>query len=119
MNYFMTANRATLLCAACLTTTAALANPTPASATLESPKSVKLEISQADLKGPGVQKLYQRIQGAARDVCIELDSADLARHHIYLGCVQDAVARAVADINSKELTNVHLSAHAGVRSPTL
>jgi UrcA family protein len=105
MNHLITPARAVLLCAACLTTTAALAD-----SAAEAP-SVKLEISQAELHGPGVQKLYQRIQSAAREACAQLDSRELTAHLAYRHCVDDAVARAVADVHSKELTEVHLAAH--------
>jgi UrcA family protein len=114
MNHLLSPNRAALLCAVCLTTTVALADPS-----VENPRSVKLEIVPAELQSPAVQKLYERIQLAAQDACTKLDSRELALHRLYLRCVDDAVARAVADIHSRELTEVHLSAHGEMLPPRL
>lgn len=105
MNTFSTAARAvTLVVSACLMTTAALAGPAV--------PTVKLRYRSADLKGPAAAKLYQRINTAARLVCAPLDSAELSRHVEFKHCVDQSVARAVAQINAKDLTAVHL-AHIG------
>lgn len=92
-----------VLGAACLSATVALADePAP---------SVIVRISAADLQQPGVKQLYERIEAAAREVCAPNDDKELERHLIYKRCVDRAVARAVAQIHSRSLTEVHLAAH--------
>jgi UrcA family protein len=105
----LTLTRAAVFLAAGLTTTAALADEPVASRTLQ--------IRQSDLQGAGVNLLYKRIRLAASDVCASLDSAELVSHRIYVRCVDEAVARAVAQVNSQALTDFHLAAH-GSRLPT-
>lgn len=46
----------------------------------------------------GVKVLHQRIQGAANQVCGEVDGRDLAVARAHKACVEQAVADAVAQV---------------------
>jgi UrcA family protein len=68
-----------------------------------------VDFSDLDLSRPaGVTVLYSRIEGAARVVCNadgNRELAALARAH---RCVQSSIARAVAEVHSRQLTD-HLA----------
>jgi UrcA family protein len=87
-----------VICAASLGTAVALAD------------SAKVQYVPSDLttKARAV-KLYRQIESAARDVCEQLDGRELVRHEHYTRCVDDAIARAVEQVHSSELTAIHLS----------
>ena len=53
----------------------------------------------------GVQALYKRIQGAAKEVCGGVDGRDLQVARAHQACVARAVADAVATVNNQMLTN--------------
>jgi UrcA family protein len=92
-----------LLCAATFITTGASA------ATL-TVKSVNVSYVAADLTRPeSAQKLYVRIQRAARVVCREPDIRDLPVRPAYLQCYNQAVDNAVATVNASALTALHRS----------
>jgi UrcA family protein len=92
-----------LLCAATFITTGASA----ATMTL---KSVNVSYVAADLTRPeSAQKLYVRIQRAARVVCREPDIRDLPVRAAYLQCYNQAVDNAVATVNASALTALHRS----------
>jgi UrcA family protein len=56
----------------------------------------------------GLDKIYQRIKGAARRVCNEAsEPSDPKRTRHYWECVDRAVANAVTDVNSQSLTAFH------------
>jgi UrcA family protein len=100
-----------LLCATCLTTVAAVAEDVAAPA-------VTVNYTRADLRGPRLLKLYDKIRTAAREVCAPRDSAELTRHRLFQQCVDEAVARAVAQIDAEQLTTIHL-AHGGTLTPRM
>ena len=52
----------------------------------------------------GVQVLYKRIQGAAKEVCGDVDGRDLQVARAHQACVARAVADAVATVNNQMLT---------------
>jgi UrcA family protein len=92
-----------LLCTATFITTGASA------ATLAM-KSVDVSYVAADLTRPAdAQKLYARIQRAARVVCSEPDIRDLPIRAAYLQCYNQAVDNAVAQVNASALTALHRS----------
>jgi UrcA family protein len=92
-----------LLCTATFITTGASA----ASLTL---KSVNVSYVAADLTRPeSAQKLYVRIQRAARLVCSEPDVRDLPVRPAYQQCYNHAVDNAVATVNASALTALHRS----------
>jgi UrcA family protein len=52
----------------------------------------------------GVQLLYKRIQGAAKQVCGDLEIRDLRGVQAHKACVQRAVDEAVTAVNNQMLT---------------
>jgi UrcA family protein len=52
----------------------------------------------------GVQALYNRIHGAADQVCGNVDGRDLQIARAHKGCVERAIADAVAAVNNQMLT---------------
>lgn len=91
-----------VLCALGLATTALAADP----------PSVRLPIPSS-LDRAHATRFYHRIEKAAQEVCEPLDSRELARHRAYRRCVEEAVSRAVAQVQSRELTQIHLAQHGG------
>jgi UrcA family protein len=83
----------------CAVTGAALADETP---------SVKLQITPP-VDQVHAERVYKRIESAAREVCASLDSQELPAKAHYLRCVNEAVAQAVAQVNSQALTQIHIS----------
>lgn len=86
----------------------------------QSPALTKV-VSYADLNlatDTGAKALYGRLNGAARDVCKPLteDRLALRRWH---GCIDEAVTRAVGEINSRTLTAYHLDQGGGAKQARL
>jgi UrcA family protein len=71
--------------------------------------SVKVQYDAADLATEaGLDKIYQRIKGAARRVCTQAsDPSDPKQTRHYWQCVDQAVTNAVNDVNSQSLTALH------------
>jgi len=67
---------------------------------------VKYDAASLDSKA-GVKTLHRRLLGAARSVCIGLDSGSMAVRSEYDLCVRDAVRRSVADVANVNLTNYY------------
>jgi UrcA family protein len=78
----------------------------------DEPASLKLTI-YPPANHAQAEQVYQRIRAAARQVCETLDSRELGRLRYHERCVNDAVAMAVAQVDSHTLTAIHL-AHGGV-----
>jgi UrcA family protein len=57
----------------------------------------------------GVKALYKRIEGAADQVCGNVDSRDLRAVSAKKACVDHAISSAVAAVNSPMLTMVSLA----------
>src|SRR6266702_3895802 len=92
-----------LLCAATFITTGASAG-TP------TVKSADVSYVATDLTRPeDAERLYRRIQRAARVVCSEPDIGDLPIRAAYKQCYNQAVDNAVAKLNASVLTAVHRS----------
>jgi UrcA family protein len=94
----------TLLSAAALSTTSALAStPSP-------PMSLAVSYVRADLARPSyVEALYKRIKFAARSVCREYEGYDLVRLANHRHCYETAVDTAVAQVAATSLTALHRS----------
>jgi UrcA family protein len=91
-----------------------IASPFSAFATmiskLDEPVSRVVRYGDLDLsRDSGVATLYSRINSAARAVCEPLDVMLLKVLRERFDCRQDAVARAVADVNSPALTSYYLA----------
>jgi len=55
----------------------------------------------------GAEVLYKRIKSAAIEVCGVSDSFDLARMYVPRTCINEAVSRAVAQVNRPMLTSLY------------
>lgn len=55
----------------------------------------------------GAAALYGRIKRAANQVCGHWDNVDLSQLHAVQTCINDAVSRAVAEVNSPMLTSLY------------
>jgi UrcA family protein len=55
----------------------------------------------------GVKNLHKRLFGAARKVCVGLDSHSLGLRDDYDQCVRNAVRRSVDDVGNANLTNYY------------
>jgi UrcA family protein len=67
---------------------------------------------------PGAEKLYERIEHAAAQLCPQVAFQELSRYAASLRCRNDVVAHAVSRINSPQLTVVYASrTHHLTRSP--
>lgn len=55
----------------------------------------------------GAAALYGRIKSAASEVCGKQDRFNLSESHAINICINDAVSRAVAEINSPVLTSLY------------
>lgn len=86
-------------CIATLGTALAMADEAP---------SVKLEV-RAPVDKAHATQVYRRIQGAAQQVCESLQSRELDRERLHYNCVKAAVDKAVAELGSRELTQIHLT----------
>lgn len=88
-----------------------LASPLSAlAATLDAPlPSRVVQFGDLDLnRDSGVATLYLRIRSAATEVCDPLDALLVKLLRERFDCRQDAIARAVADVNSPALTAYYL-----------
>ena len=86
-----------------------------ASNSLDEPAFRVVRFGDLDLsRNSGVAALYSRIKSAAREVCQSLDSLSVKLLRAQYDCRQDAVARAVAEVNSPALANYYAA-----RSKTL
>ncbi len=57
----------------------------------------------------GTKVLYKRIQGAADEVCGKVDVRDLQGMSVRKACLDRAISKAVAAVNSPKLTRVYFS----------
>lgn len=55
----------------------------------------------------GAKVLYTRIRGAAGNVCSSLDGRNLIEKKLWQGCLDKAVANAVAEVNKARVTALH------------
>jgi UrcA family protein len=81
-----------------------------ASVSLDEPPPARV-VSYGDLdlrSNAGVATLYSRIRSAAREVCEPLDDVMIKLLRAKYDCRTDAVARAVAKVDSPALTNYYL-----------
>ena len=72
--------------------------------------SLQRTVSFADLDinhPAGAAVLYQRIRAAAREVCRPTSERDLAVAELARACVQDAIVRAVNEVNAPQLSQYH------------
>ncbi len=72
------------------------------------PKNVVVRYSDLDLSQPkDAQRLYARIQTAAREACYDFAPVTLVRLQQFHQCVERAVSNAVATVSSQQVTAIH------------
>jgi UrcA family protein len=77
--------------------------------TLDVQPSRVVKFGDLDLnRGAGVEALYLRIKSAAREVCEPEDAAIMKLMRVRFDCRQDAIARAIDEVNSPALTSYYL-----------
>ncbi|MGN6453488.1 MAG: UrcA family protein [Steroidobacteraceae bacterium] len=92
------------LAAVCMASVCALAS---AGSPAQSPQRT-VRFADLDINHPaGAAVLYQRIRAAAREVCRPTSERDLAVAELTRSCVQDAIARAVTEVNAPKLSQYH------------
>lgn len=75
----------------------------------DEPAKRTVHFADLDLShGAGVAVLYTRIQSAAREVCGPANAWELKAMMITRHCVQQSIARAVAEVNAPMLTSYYL-----------
>jgi len=67
----------------------------------------------------GAAVLYGRLRGAAERACGALDGRQPSQAARYRVCVDDAVAKAVAEVNEPVLTTYYESKHNAPQTPTV
>jgi UrcA family protein len=71
-------------------------------------KTVNVQYSDLDLSQPaGARRLYGRIKSAAEIACDNYSFGDLPRLAKYKQCRDQAIANAVAQVKSPQLTSIH------------
>jgi UrcA family protein len=85
----------------------ALAVPTAQADSLDGPRQKVVSFKDLNMNTrEGIEVAFKRIKYAARDVCAVPDRYDLSEMALR-PCVNDAVARAVADVHSPLLTSLY------------
>jgi UrcA family protein len=105
----------------CIAAFVALAASLPAVSHASGPlddRTVTLDYAAASASTPlGAGSLYQRIHGAAQDICSVLDHGDLSSKRISRACVQMVVENAVKGVNRQALTAVYESNYPPIPMP--
>jgi UrcA family protein len=71
-------------------------------------RSKKVYFTPAELLGnAGIGHVHQRLASAAREVCRDYESRELARQRVFRQCVAASLARALAEIHDPGLTAYH------------
>lgn len=82
--------------------------PTHAGGSVGGVRSVTVRYAELDLSKPqGVEALYLRIRGAAKRVCTADYSTAIRDQVSWRNCYQDAIERAVRQVNVPTLTALH------------
>jgi UrcA family protein len=83
--------------------------PSPAS---EPAPTVNVRYAGLDLStAAGAALLYQRLKGAARQVCAGFESRQLALQVEWRGCYETALGNAVRQVNRPELSALYRTEH--------
>ena len=98
-------------CALFVTATLAtglIASHASAATTYEEPINVVVRYSDLNLSQPrDARELYERIQRAAHEACNDHMYESLDRLVVFHKCVNRAVTEAVANVSSRQLTEIH------------
>ncbi len=86
-----------------------LSVPAGADESTEVPRRV-VNFADLDLThSAGVEALYVRIRSAAREVCEPLIASDLQTAVRSMTCAEQAIERAIAEVNAPKLTSYYLA----------
>jgi UrcA family protein len=86
----------TTLTLALLSPLASLAQPISPAKGVDGPPAVSVNYGDLDLSRPAaLEVLFKRLKSAAKTVCAQFDSVDLARRRLFDACVDQAIAGAV------------------------
>ena len=100
--------RLTTATALLLSFTLGSAASVPANADTGTIPSVTVKFADLDISRPeGAAQLYGRIKTAAYSVCSSFEGRDLAAQANFKACINDALARAVATVDSPALYAVY------------
>ncbi|MDB6083629.1 MAG: hypothetical protein JWN43_1510 [Gammaproteobacteria bacterium] len=98
----------TLYCLCAATTLVAL--QTPASAADDALPTRRVSYADLDISKPaGAKVLYRRIEAAAQEVCGMQRHNELATMGRNRACIEEAIAKAVTQVNSVALSDLHSS----------
>ena len=92
------------LATACLAVTSTVVHAADGS------EPMKKTVTYGDLNlanAQGVEQLYRRIVGAARQVCVGLDGRSLIEKEQFSICIKQSIARAVTAVDQPALTALH------------
>jgi UrcA family protein len=78
-----------------------------ASADDDVPRIVVKYSEQSLATDEGVQTLYRRITNAAKQVCPDVSTRDLSRHVKSVQCQDQAISRAIRQIDNSRLAALH------------
>ena len=113
----MNAFRTGALSAAAMIASASLFSVGAWAADVDAVPAVSVSYEGLDLSTKqGAQILYTRLQGAARQVCSDFDGRELSRRAKWRACYNDALSRAVSQVNQATVTNLHQHATQGARA---
>jgi UrcA family protein len=99
-----------------------VANGAQAGESVDAPRHMVVSFKDLNLSSTeGAAVLYRRIKHAAQEVCGDGDGSRLSRSHLTLTCVNQAVSRAVAQVNNPMLTSLYnvKTGKADKQEPTL
>ena len=73
-------------------------------------KQVTVKFADLNLENEaGVEALYGRIRGAARNVCKDAQGRSAAQHLQWTSCMSQAMDGAVASVGSDALSSLHIA----------
>jgi UrcA family protein len=102
--------RMRLVLASVLIATASVAQADSTSVALSSDGRLRQTVEYSDLNltnSLGAQKLYGRLNAAAKVVCAPLATRGLKSHVKHRSCVNEALTAAVVEVNQPLLTKIH------------
>ena len=72
--------------------------------------AVVVNYADLDINTPrGAERLYERIEHAAVQLCPQVGFQEVQRYRVFLRCRDDVVAHAVSGVNSPQLAAVYAS----------
>lgn len=108
MNRNMLVNSLQVLGMGVVLAVSAIAHASPERAPAVEVRQLSVKYADLDIAKPAdAQRLYTRIEGAARNACGHVDTRDLRALPAWRSCRAKAVSDAVAAVGSEQLASVH------------